>query len=68
MQVDTGNNTHLAPSLSDKQRGGAAADLPLKELTQPLRKMKDNSFEPSGQFPISSRRQFDIVRTHRACL
>lgn len=30
--------------------------------------MKENSFQPGGQFPISSRRQFDIVRTHRACL
>lgn len=68
MEVDTGNNTHLASSLSDKQRRGAAADLPLKKLTQPLRKMKANPFEPSGQFPISSRRQFDIVRTHQACL
>lgn len=55
-------------SLSDKQRREAAADLPLKKLTQPLRKMKDNSFEPSGQFPISSRRRFDIARTHQACL
>lgn len=55
-------------SLSNKQRREAAADLPLKKLTQPLRKMKDNSFEPSGQFPISSRRRFDIARTHQACL
>lgn len=55
-------------SLSDKQRRRAAADLPLKKLTQPLRKMKDNSFEPSGQFPISSRRRFDIACTHQACL
>lgn len=47
-------------SLSDKQRREAATDLPLRKLTQPLRKMKDNSFEPSGQFPISSRRRFDI--------
>lgn len=55
-------------SLSDKQRHEAAADLPLKKLTQPPRKMKDNSFEPGGQFPISSRRRFDIARTHPACL
>ncbi len=33
------------------------------ELTQLLRKMKDNSLEPSGQFPILFQTEFDIINT-----
>lgn len=33
------------------------------ELAQLLKKMKDKSFEPSGQFPISFQTEFDIIYT-----
>lgn len=54
MEVDTGNNTHLASSLSDKQRRRAAADLPLKK----------NSLSRWGKWKITRLSPVDSFQFH----
>lgn len=54
MEVDTGNNTHLASSLSDKQRCRAAADLPLKK----------NSLSRWGKWKITRLSPVDSFQFH----
>lgn len=58
MEVDTGNNTHLAPvSLAQTELPGP----PRPPTQNSPRGMRDNWFEPSGQFPISFSNQ---IRYH----
>lgn len=59
MEVDTGNNTHLAPvSLIQTEMPGP----PWPPTQNSPRRMKDNWFEPSGQFPISFQTKLDIIQ------